>query len=319
MRRPLPALLCVAVLAACSGSDDAASAVPSADEASTVSTPKSWLETRIPTPSELEPRPCADVPDPADYPEGEFPAIVPPCDVPAELAVHTLREGVGDQAETGNLMIVDYSGMIVGSGEVFDTSYLREIPFDFVLGRGDVVAGWDQGLVGARAGSLLRIDIPRDLAFGDHPPAGQLQPGDALSYNIEVRAIVSSVSADDAPLDLAIPASVGATELTSTDLTVGDGEAVEVGDTAIVHLLLVRGDNKVILYNSWELDDPLQIIMQEDSTLPGFSQGLQGATVGTMRLLVMPRELAYGEAGDTTLGLPAGTDLIVVADIVGVY
>lgn len=316
MRRPLPALLaaCLAVLVACGGSDGAQPA-----GATSTTTPTSWLETRIPTPSELQPRPCADVPDPTDYEEGEFPTIIPPCAAPTELAVHTLREGVGDQAEIGNLMIVDYSGMIVGSGEVFDTSYLREIPFDFVLGRGDVVAGWDQGLVGARAGSLLRIDIPRDLAFGDHPPAGQLQPGDALSYNVEVRAIVSSVAADDAPLDLAIPASVGATELTITDLTVGDGEAVEVGDTAIVHLLLVRGDNRVVLFNTWEQDDPLQVVMREGTTLPGLFEGLQGATVGTMRLLVMPPELAYGEAGDTTLGLPAGTDLIVVADVVGVY
>ena len=262
---------------------------------------------------------CADVPDPSRYVDGQVPAIIPPCEVPDELVIHTIREGTGRQAATDDIVVVDYVGMIIGSGLVFDSSYVRDVPLDFPLGRGGVIAGWDQGLDGATAGSLLRLDIPNDLAYGDTPPGDQIEPGDALSFYVEVRAIIAPVTAADAPLDLQIDPSIGATELTVTDLVVGDGATLQPGDTAIVHVLLVRGDNEVVLFNTWERSDPLQIILEDGQSLPGILQGLEGATVGSLRIITIPPELAFGEAGETSIGLPAGTDLIVVADIVGVY
>lgn len=317
MRRSIPVLLASSalVLAACGGSDGSASpTTPGTDEPSVDATSDS--SSTVP---DLLPQDCADVPDPAVYVEGEVPTIIPPCEVPDELVVHTIREGAGEPAETGDTLVVDYLGMIIGSGLVFDTSYTRNVPLDFPLGRGGVIDGWDQGLVGAQAGSLLRLDIPNELAYGDTPPGDEIQPGDALSFYVEVRAVVPSVTAEDAPLDLDLEPSVGATELTTTDLVVGEGPTIELGDTAIVQMLLVRGDNEVVLFNTWERDDPLQIIMEEGQTLPGIYEGLQGATVGTRRVMVMPPALAFGESGEPSLGLPAGTDLIVVADVVGTY
>ena len=81
----------------------------------------------------------------------------------------------------------------------------------------------------------------------------------------------------------------------------------------------MRGDNEVVIFNTWERDDPLQIIMEEGQTLPGIFEGLQDATVGSLRVMAMPPAMAFGESGEPGLGLPAGTDLIVVAEIVGVY
>lgn len=320
MLRRLPALVVIVALVAagCGGDDDTVS--ESTDSTATTTAPEA--DTTVPAtidPDSLLPQECADEPDPTRYVEGEIPAIIPPCTVPDELVVHLIREGSGVPAEDGDTVIVDYTGMIIGDGEVFDTSYTRGVPLDFPIGRGGVIAGWDQGLLGARAGSLLRLDIPTELAYGDNPPGDQIEPGDALSFNVEVRAVVPSVTAEDAPLSLEIEPSVGATDLTTTDLVVGDGPAIELGQTAVVHLLLVRGDNEVVLFNSWERDDPLQIIMEEGQTLPGVFEGLQGATVGSLRVMAMPPELAFGEGGETSLGLPPGTDLIVVAEIVGVY
>lgn len=326
MRRSLPVLIAtvVTVVAACGGGDDdvaapdttgATAAPPTAPSAETTD-PTETTETTGP---ELLPQKCADVPDPSAHAEGSVPAMIPPCEAPDELVVHTIREGRGEPAANGDTLIVDYAGMIIGSGAVFDASYTRGVPLDFPLGRGGVIDGWDQGLVGARAGSLLRLDIPNELAYGDTPPGDQIQPGDALSFYVDVRAVIPSVTAEDAPLDLQIEPSVGATELTTTDVVVGDGPEVELGQTAVVHMLLVRGDNEVVLFNTWERDDPLQIIMEEGQTLPGIFEGLQGATVGTVRVMAMPPELAFGPGGEPSLGLPAGTDLLVVADVVGVY
>ena len=139
-----------------------------------------------------------------------------------------------------------------------------------------------------------RLDVPSDLAYGETPPGDVIQPGDALSYVIEVRVVVPLVTADDAPLDLQIEPSVGALEVTTEDLEVGDGATVELGKTAVVHMLLVRGDNEVVLFNSWERNDPLQIIMQDGATLPGILEGLQGATVGTLRVITVPPDDGFG-------------------------
>ncbi|MFP5489274.1 MAG: FKBP-type peptidyl-prolyl cis-trans isomerase [Acidimicrobiia bacterium] len=320
MRRRLASLVVAAtlVVAACGGEDtadpddgtDPVGSVPATDAPA----PPATID-----PDLLLPDECADEPDPSVYVEGAVPLVIPPCSVPDDLVVHTIRDGSGDPAEAGDTLFVDYIGMIIGDGEVFDTSYTRGQPLEFQLGRGGVIAGWDQGLIGAQTGSLLRLDIPNELAYGDTPPGEQIEPGDALSFYVEVRAIAPAVTGDDAPLSLQVEPSIGATELTTTDVVVGDGPAVELGRNVIVHLLLVRGDNEVVLFNTWENGNPLQIRMEEGQTLPGIFEGLQGATVGTTRVMAMPPELAFGEAGETGLGLPAGTDLIVVAEIIGTF
>lgn len=278
-----------------------------------------------PTPSTSEPglpltslTECEQVPDRADYPLGGQPRAYRPCTPPTALAVHTIRAGTGRPAEVGDTLIVDYTGVRALTGELFDTSYTRGVPLDFLLGRGAVIAGWDQGLLGATAGSLVKLDIPADLAYGSAPPDEIIQPGDPLTFMIEVRAVVAPAGPEGAPT-LDLPVSRGATGLTVTDVTLGDGALVEQGDTAVVHLLLARGDNGVVLLSTWEQQDPLQVIIAEGQSLPGIVSGLQGARVGGLRLLVMPPDQAFGPDGEPTMGLPAGVDLVVVAEVVGVY
>jgi peptidylprolyl isomerase len=263
---------------------------------------------------------CEDAPDPTDYVEGRIPPAIRPCELPTELVVHTIREGTGHAAEAGDTLVADYTGIRSEDGMLFDTSYTRGVPLDFPVGRGGVIQGWDEGLLGSQAGSMFKLDIPAELAYGQNPPPGDaIRAGDALTFIVEVRAVIPSVSIEDAPLDLDLDPSVGALEVTTTDLVVGDGAEVVLGSTAVAHLLLVRGDNEVVLFNSWERDDPLQIIMEEGQTLPGIFEGIQGARVGTLRAIAMPPDEAFGPDGEPSLGLPAGVDLIVVVEVVGVY
>lgn len=310
---------CAALLAAgCGGGDDVADTGADATTGSADVTASDDIATQpIVT---VPPGTCEDVPDVANYPDGQLPPVIPPCAIPDELTVHPIRAGIGREAQAGDHIVIDYTGMRSDDGAVFDSSYPREVPFDFTLGRGAVISGWDQGLIGAQAGSMLRLDIPAQLAYGDEPPAGDvIRAGDALSFLVEVRAVVAPVTAADAPLDLRLEPSIDATGVTTEDLRVGDGSIVGAGDTAIAHLLLVRGDNQVVLFDTWERAEPVQIVMSEGGSLPGVIEGLEGASVGTLRVIRMPPDLAFGPEGDASLGLPAGTDLIVVAEVVGVY
>lgn len=316
MRRTVPLLLAAASLAfsACSsGDDDTADETTDATLADPATVPQTVPENT---------GDCEDAPDPADYVDGQVPPAVPPCSIPAELVVHTLRDGTGTPAEAGDTLIADYIGIRSEDGTQFDTSYTRGVPLDFPVGRGGVIQGWDQGLVGARAGSAFKLDIPADLAYGDTPPgggAGDIQAGDALTFIVEVRAVIPSVTVEDSPFEYDIVPSVGALDVTIDDLEVGDGATVELGGTAVIHMMLFRGDNEALLFNTWEQDDPIQIVMQEGQTLPGIFQGIQDAKVGTLRSVTMPPADAFGEEGEPILGLPGGVDLIAVIEVVGVY
>ena len=308
------AAVIVLALAACggqsrrSGDDDAATdTATTAPISTTVPMPKTSLTD------------CEDIPDPADYPEGSIPQALRPCTAPTQLTAQTIHPGVGRAATAGDTLILDYTGVRSATGEMFDSSYLRGIPFNFVLGRGGVIAGWDQGLVGTQAGQVLKLDVPNALAYGNTPPSDDIKPGDDLTFMVEVRAVVPPVTAADAPLDLVVTPSNGAKTLGIVDVKVGDGATVQKGDTAVLHMLLVRGDNLTVLLDTWKRSDPLHVVVADGQSLPGLIEGIQGARVGGTRVLTLPPDLAFGPDGDPGLGLPAGQDLIVVAEVFGVY
>jgi peptidylprolyl isomerase len=246
----------------------------------------------------------------------DVPVVSLPDAIPTELVVTDLVVGTGPAAAAGDTVIVDYVGVRSEDGVQFDSSYGEE-PFDVSLGSGGVIPGWDQGLVGAQAGGRRQLDIPNDLAYGDEA-RGEIRAGDALSFVIDVRAVIPAPDPAAAPTDIAIGPSTGATATTTEDAVTGDGATVSIGDTAIVRLLLYRGDNAALLYNSWDQGEPLRVQLVGGSTLPGLVTGLEGMQVGGRRIVTMPPSDAFGEEGDPQLGLPAGTDLIAVAELVGV-
>jgi peptidylprolyl isomerase len=256
--------------------------------------------TTPPTPPEIGPVDCG-----GPAPERTIPPVAPPAEIPTRLVVADLQTGTGPAAADGDTLYVDFTGIRSADGLVFDSSYTRGTPLDFPLGRGSVIAGWDQGLVGAQAGTLRRLDVPADLAYGDTPPGDVLQPGDALTFMIEVRGVVPASTAQDAPLDIELRPSTGATAVEADDIVVGDGAVLRLGDTAIVHALLVRGDNDVVLLNTWERRSPLTIDLDASSdAFPGLVQGLQCARVGGTRVVTLPPAWAFGPGGEPSLGLP---------------
>ena len=111
----------------------------------------------------------------------------------APFAQGDLRVGTGAEAANGNLLTVHYSGWLYDGGQpdqkgaMFDTSAGLQ-PFVFTLGNGEVIAGWDRGLVGMRVGGLRRLVIPPSLAYG---PArnGPIPPNATLVFEIELLSV----------------------------------------------------------------------------------------------------------------------------------
>ncbi len=106
-----------------------------------------------------------------------------------DLAIEILEEGTGEEAQNGDSLKVHYTGTLE-DGTKFDSSLDRGDPFVFTLGAGQVIQGWDLGLLGAKVGDKRKLTIPADLGYGEAGAAGgKIPPGATLIFGIEVLEI----------------------------------------------------------------------------------------------------------------------------------
>lgn len=102
-----------------------------------------------------------------------------------KLEIKDLLLGTGKIASNGASLTVNYQGSLI-SGEIFDSSYDRNKSFSFVLGSGQVIKGWDQGILGMRQGGKRQLIIPADLAYGDYSPSPKIPSGATLVFEVEL-------------------------------------------------------------------------------------------------------------------------------------
>ena len=114
------------------------------------------------------------------------PDVEIPAELPTDLVVTVLTPGEGPEAAAGDTVTVHYVGVRSEDGTEFDNSYDRGSTFPVTLGVTSVIQGWQDGLLGAQAGSRIQLDIPADLAYGDAGSGEIIQPGDAITFVIDV-------------------------------------------------------------------------------------------------------------------------------------
>ncbi len=114
------------------------------------------------------PTPCAlAATTPTSGPLSKEPKVTPPSGAaPAKLETKDLITGTGPEATSGETVTVNYVGVLYSNGKVFDASWKRHEPFTFTLGKGQVIKGWDQGILGMKVGGRRELIIPSELAYG---------------------------------------------------------------------------------------------------------------------------------------------------------
>ncbi len=104
------------------------------------------------------------------------------------LKYEDLVAGDGEAAAAGQRVSVHYTGWLL-DGEKFDSSLDRNQPFDFSLGKGMVIQGWDEGVAGMKVGGKRRLTIPPQLGYGQRGAGGVIPPNATLVFEVELLAV----------------------------------------------------------------------------------------------------------------------------------
>ncbi len=207
-RRLLPAaclLLVLVTAAACGSKDEAAPAftipgnpnisIPGGAGSSSTTVPLTCTPTTVTHPADASKPPVAAIPAP----------------LPTTLQTTDIKQGEGPAAAAGDQVSVAYVGALAKDGTEFDTSYTRKQPFTVGLGQGQVIPGWDQGLVGMKPGGVRQLVIPPDLAYGQQGSPPKIGPNETLVFVVEMLQVCqpAAATATTAPSATATSASVG--------------------------------------------------------------------------------------------------------------
>jgi FKBP-type peptidyl-prolyl cis-trans isomerase FkpA len=105
-----------------------------------------------------------------------------------EIKIESLTVGTGRSPKKGELVTVHYTGWLT-DGEKFDSSVDRDDPFTFVLGAGQVIAGWDLGVATMKIGDKVKLTLPPELGYGAGGYPGAIPPNATLVFDVELLKI----------------------------------------------------------------------------------------------------------------------------------
>jgi peptidylprolyl isomerase len=104
-----------------------------------------------------------------------------------QLKIEDTQPGTGQEVKSGDTVVIHYNGTLT-DGTKFDSSYDRGEPFETQIGTGQVIKGWDQGVVGMKVGGKRKLTIPPDLGYGAQG-AGPIPPNSTLIFEVELVGI----------------------------------------------------------------------------------------------------------------------------------
>ena len=112
--------------------------------------------------------------------------VIPETPAPSSLITDDIAVGDGVEAVSGKNVSVHYVGVAWSTGKQFDASWDRDEPFDFGLGAGQVISGWDKGVAGMKVGGRRKLTIPPDMGYGSQGAGGVIKGGETLVFVVDL-------------------------------------------------------------------------------------------------------------------------------------
>lgn len=226
--------------------------------------------------------------------------------------------GDGVEAKPGMAITVHYTGMLMSNGKKFDSSLDRGEPFTINLGAGEVITGWDKGLVGLKVGGKRRLYIPSEMGYGVRGAGRDIPPNADLVFDVELK------KAEGKPWEeVKVPADAvkTASGLRYVDTKAGTGETAVAGKKVTVHYLgvLQKTGQKfdASLDPNRNRTEPFQFPLGAGRVIKGWDEGVAGMKVGGKRTLYIPASLGYGERGAGRV-IPPGAELVFEVELLKV-
>jgi len=135
-----------------------------------------------------------DEPPVSDYKPAQADPLPPG---PEKLETKDETVGTGVEAKTGDTVSVHYTGTLM-NGKKFDSSRDKNQPFEFQLGKGNVIKGWDQGVVGMKVGGKRKLTIPSALGYGERGSPPNIPPNAGLKFDVELLEVKGAGGPADA-------------------------------------------------------------------------------------------------------------------------
>lgn len=208
---------------------------------------------------------------------------------PGKLDIKDTVVGSGRAAQAKDIVTVEYTGTL-SDGKEFDSSKGRA-PFIFTLGQGQVIPGWEQGLIGMKAGGERDLTIPPDLGYGDKEN-GPIPANSTLKFHIKMLRI--DREGDKAEIEQKITQE-------GTGSAAGDGDVIDLHYTGSFL-------NGVKFDSSYDRKQPMHVISGHERLIKGFIEGIKGIKQGEKRHLVIPSALGYGS--NTRGPIPGNSTLV---------
>jgi peptidylprolyl isomerase len=189
-----------------------------------------------------------------------------------KLKIDDVQIGKGKSAESLDVIEVQYTGTLM-DGKKFDSSFDRNEPFQFQLGVGAVIKGWDQGVKGMKIGGERNLEIPADLAYGDRGAGDVIPANSDLKFNIKLVNILPRIEIQ----------------------TIKKGKGAGLGlDQGLDCKLSMKAEK-----TGKEMSDPKQVsnLAIDRRLIPGINQAIYGIKVGEKRRVIVPSALAFGKQG----------------------
>ncbi len=233
------------------------------------------------------------------------------------LKYYDMEEGSGDTPTVGEVVVVHYTGWLEDNN-MFDSSLTRQRPFEFAVGVGQVIPGWDEGVASMKVGGKRQLVVPAELAYGDQGAGGIIPPGATLIFDVE---LVDIKPAPSAPPEA--PTEVDEADYTTTDsglqyydMEEGDGDSPIEGQRVSVHYTGWLEDG-TIFDSSIPRGESFEFAVGAGQVISGWDEGVASMKVGGKRQLVIPSDLAYGDQGAGGTISPGAT-LIFEVELIGV-
>ncbi len=230
---------------------------------------------------------------------------------PSGLKYMITHEGTGKRAKEGDVVKVHYTGRLTND-TVFDSSVKRGQPFEFELGAGRVIKGWDEGIALLKVGDKATFTIPPELGYGSRS-MGSIPANSTLIFDVELLGIKEPLKPMELKGDTIKTASGLKYQVVKKNPT---GRKVKAGDKVMVHYSGFFTDGKKF-DSSVERGQPFNLMVGKGQVIKGWDEGLTYFKEGEKGQLIIPYQLAYGENGRPPM-IPAKADLIFDVQIIKV-